>query len=345
MDAVHRHVPQAARPVHRPGAGHRHQAHAAPLRLPEDQRRLQPPLHLLHHPQHARRPGVAADRRRARRCARAVRVRREGTAGHQPGHQRLRRRREVPHRLLRRPAGEDAAARPVRRGWPTWPQPLWRLGAAALRLPVPACRRHPAADGRRPRAALPGRALPARPPRRAQAHEAPGQRRAQPGAAGALARDLPRDSSCARPSSPAFRARPRPSSRPCSTSCARRRSTAPAASPIRRCRARPPTSCRASCRRKCARSAARASWPWPKQVSMRQAAAPRGRHHAGAGGPRAGAGPQGRRRPQLRRRARDRRPGAPAAAREGLQDAEGGRVHARPHRRPPRATTSSALPI
>jgi len=32
----------------------RHQADAAPLRLPEDQRRLQPPLHLLHHPQHAR---------------------------------------------------------------------------------------------------------------------------------------------------------------------------------------------------------------------------------------------------------------------------------------------------
>ena len=49
---------QAARSLRRPGARgarrvprrRRHQAHAAPLRLPEDQRGLQPPLHLLHHP-------------------------------------------------------------------------------------------------------------------------------------------------------------------------------------------------------------------------------------------------------------------------------------------------------
>jgi ribosomal protein S12 methylthiotransferase len=34
-----------------------------PLRLPEDQRRLQPPLHLLHHSVHARRSGLAAHRR------------------------------------------------------------------------------------------------------------------------------------------------------------------------------------------------------------------------------------------------------------------------------------------
>ena len=44
-------------------------------------------------------------------------------------------------------------------------------------------------------------------------------------------------------------------------------------------------------------------------------------------------GPQGRHRPQLRRRARDRRPRAAAAAGEGLEDAEGGRVHAREDRR------------
>jgi ribosomal protein S12 methylthiotransferase len=62
MDAVHRTCPSRTtrfstwcRRVWRGG----HQAHAAPLRLPEDQRRLQPPLHLLHHPVHARRPGVA----------------------------------------------------------------------------------------------------------------------------------------------------------------------------------------------------------------------------------------------------------------------------------------------
>jgi ribosomal protein S12 methylthiotransferase len=43
-------------------------------------------------------------------------------------------------------------------------------------------------------------------------------------------------------------------------------------------------------------------------------------------------GRKGGTRPQLCRRARDRRRGAPAAAREGLQDPEGGRVHPRPHR-------------
>jgi tRNA A37 methylthiotransferase MiaB len=35
----------------------------APLRLPEDLRRLQPPLQLLHHSVDARRPGQPADRR------------------------------------------------------------------------------------------------------------------------------------------------------------------------------------------------------------------------------------------------------------------------------------------
>ena len=40
-------------------------------------------------------------------------------------------------------------------------EPLRRLGAAALRLPVPACRRGAAADGDGPRAAVPGRAVPA----------------------------------------------------------------------------------------------------------------------------------------------------------------------------------------
>ena len=67
---------QAARPLHRPGAAGGHQAHAQALRLPEDQRRLQPPLHLLHHPVDARRPGEPSDRRRAEggagRCSRAA---------------------------------------------------------------------------------------------------------------------------------------------------------------------------------------------------------------------------------------------------------------------------------
>ena len=55
---------EAARPVHRPGAGARRQADAEALRVPEDFRRLQPPLQLLHHPVDARRPGVAPDRTR-----------------------------------------------------------------------------------------------------------------------------------------------------------------------------------------------------------------------------------------------------------------------------------------
>jgi hypothetical protein len=92
-------------------------------------------------------------------------------------------------------------------------------------------------------------------------------------------------SSCARPSSPASPARPRPSSRPCSTSCARRRSTAPAASPIRRSTAPRPTSCRASCRRPSARGTPRALHGRGRSRVGRQAAAPRRRHHAGAGRP------------------------------------------------------------
>jgi ribosomal protein S12 methylthiotransferase len=65
MDAVHANLPKPHDPfvdlVTR--APHiwcgRHQAHAAPLCLPEDQRGLQPPLHLLHHPVDAWRSGLA----------------------------------------------------------------------------------------------------------------------------------------------------------------------------------------------------------------------------------------------------------------------------------------------
>ena len=120
----------------------------------------------------------------------AVRVGRQGAARHQPGHQRLRRRRPLSHRLLGRPAGQDAAALAVRaagrdRGAPR------RLGAAALRLSVPARRRRPAADGDGSDPSLPRRAVPAFAPRRAAPDEAAGERREEPRAAGALARDLP----------------------------------------------------------------------------------------------------------------------------------------------------------
>ena len=59
MDAVHAHLPKPHDPfvdlVPRRAIGIKLTPQA--LRLPEDQRRLQPPLHLLHHPVHARRPG------------------------------------------------------------------------------------------------------------------------------------------------------------------------------------------------------------------------------------------------------------------------------------------------
>ena len=122
----------------------------------------------------------------ARGCSK---VGREGAAGDQPGHQRLRRRRQIPHRLLGRQAGQTrmtwscASSSPAGRS-------ARRLGAAALRLSVPARRRDPAADGQRAASCpLPGR-VPAFAPRGAPAHEAAGQRRAQPGAP-ALGAGLP----------------------------------------------------------------------------------------------------------------------------------------------------------
>ena len=91
---------KAARSLHRPGSAAGHQAHAAALRLPEDLRGLQPPLHVLHHPLDARRPGVAADRRGDAGSREPGEGGREGAARHLAGHQRVRRRREVPNRLL-----------------------------------------------------------------------------------------------------------------------------------------------------------------------------------------------------------------------------------------------------
>ncbi len=51
----------------------------------------------------------------------------------------------------------------------------------------------------------------------------------------------------------------------CWTSCAKRRSTAPAASPTAMSMAPLPTSCPACCPWNCARNAAPASWRWPKR--------------------------------------------------------------------------------
>ena len=55
---VHKYVEKThPQPLHQPGAGPRCQADPAPLRLSQDLRRLQPPLHLLHHSLHARGSG------------------------------------------------------------------------------------------------------------------------------------------------------------------------------------------------------------------------------------------------------------------------------------------------
>ena len=136
-----------ARSVRRSGAAGGHQAHAAALRLSEDFRGLQQPLHLLHHSEAARRSGLAAGRRRAARGRTAGRSRREGTPGHLAGHLRLWHRssntRPAAGRAARCAARFlDLAARARR---------TRRLGAAALRLSLPARGRGDPADGRRAR--------------------------------------------------------------------------------------------------------------------------------------------------------------------------------------------------
>ena len=82
-----------------------------------------------------------------------------------------------------------------------------RLGPAALRLPLPACRRGHPADGRGQGAALSRHPLPACLPAVLKAMRRPARRRRW--TASALARDLPGPRRCARPSSSAFPARPR----------------------------------------------------------------------------------------------------------------------------------------
>ena len=118
---------------------------AAALRLPQDQRGLQPPLQLLHHSGDARRPRQPADRRGARRGRAPARLRRQGAAGDLAGHQRLRRRRPLPHRLLGRAADQDPDARARHRARRAGAHAR-RVGPAPLRLPVSARRRRRGAD-------------------------------------------------------------------------------------------------------------------------------------------------------------------------------------------------------
>ena len=132
----------APRPVPRSGAARGHQAHAAALRLSQDFRGLQQSLHVLHHPAAARRPGVAPGRRRAARGRAAGRGRRQGAAGHLAGHLGLRDRSQIRGERMEGPRG----ARQVPRSRPR-ARRARRLGAAALRLSLPARRRGHPADG------------------------------------------------------------------------------------------------------------------------------------------------------------------------------------------------------
>ena len=178
----------------------------------------------------------------------------EGAAGDLAGHERLRRRR--PYRtgfwdgrpLKTRFDRTRARARRAR-----------RLGAAALRLSLPARRRGDPADGRGPGPALPRRAVPAREPAHPEADEAARLRPRPTSSASARGARSARRSRSAAPSSSAFPAKPRPSSPSCSNSSRRPSSTASAASPIRRSRARRRTRCPGTSRRRSRRSAASAS--------------------------------------------------------------------------------------
>ena len=110
-------------------------AHPAPLRVSEDFRGLQQPLLVLHHPAAARQAREPPGQPRDGRGRAAGEGRREGAAGHQPGHLRLRPRHQVRREPLEGPAAAGALPRPVRGAGLAR-----RLGAAALRLSLPARR-------------------------------------------------------------------------------------------------------------------------------------------------------------------------------------------------------------
>ena len=214
-----------ARPVPRSRAAAGRQADAAALRLSEDLGGLQQPLQLLHHPEAARRSRLAPGGRRAARGRAAGARRGEGAPRHLPGHQRLRGRPRISGEPLARSRGADALLRSRQRA-----RLARGLGAPALRLSLPACRRGHRADGRGQGPALSRHSVPARLAGGAEGDAPAGQPGKDARAHPRLARDLRRTSPSARPSSSASPARRRRTSRCCSTGSARRRSTAPAAS-------------------------------------------------------------------------------------------------------------------
>ncbi len=154
-----------------------------------------------------------------------------------------------------------------------------RLGAAALRLPLPACPRPDPADGRRAGAALSRHPVPARPPRHAAPHGPARRRRQDAGRNRRLARVSAPTSPCAPPSSSAIPARPRPNSRPCWTGWTRRNSTGSAASSTKTSPARGRTPCPTMSPTKSSRTAGIASWK-KRAGDFRGEAGRKGRHSA-----------------------------------------------------------------
>ena len=255
LDAVHR----AAPPQHDPFLDlvppRRHQADAAPLRLSEDFRGLQQPLHLLHHPEAARRSRVAPGRRRAARGGEAGRRRRQGTAGHLAGHLGLRRRSQICGEHVEGPRGAREVLRPRRRAGRAR-----RLGAAALRLPLPARRRRHSADGRGQGAALSRHSVPARQPRRCSSACAARPRRRRRWSASRRWREICPDLTIRSTFIVGFPGETEEDfSHSCSTGSTRPSSTASAASATSRCAAPPATISRRRCPTRSRRSAGTAS--------------------------------------------------------------------------------------
>ena len=189
------------------------------------------------------------------------------------GHERLRRRREVPHRLLGRAPGEDAhdgAVRSALGELGVWVRLHYVYPYPHVDEVIPLM-----AEGKRP--ALPRRAVPAREPAHPEAHEAARQRGEQARAHRGVARGVPGHHDPLHVHRRLSRRDRSASSRSCSRSSRRRSSIASAASPIRRSKARPPTRCPIPCPRRCRKSGARASWPRRQRISARAARA-QGRH-------------------------------------------------------------------
>jgi ribosomal protein S12 methylthiotransferase len=250
MQRVHAHLPQAARPVHRPRAAAGHQAdaaHYAYLKISEGCNHrctfcIIPSMRgdLVSRP-------IGEVMREAERLVKPA----CGAAGHLAGHQRLRRRPEVPHRLLGGSPGAHA---------------LDELCEALAASSAPGCACTTSIRTRSVDEVIPlmaeGKILPYldvpfqhASPRMLKAMKRPASAENNLERIRRLARDLPR------PHDPQHlhrrlprrdRGRVRGTAR---FPAKKRSSTASAASPTRRSKAPPPTNCRAPCPMKCAKSA------------------------------------------------------------------------------------------